>query len=200
MWDLLHKFEKEGLFDLTKLINGSQGTLGVITSIDFSLVPVVKHKKLLAVTLKNFEVLPQVVNTILGFKPVCCESYDDHTFILAEKYMSKDSAHVISNKDVVLTIIAEFGSDNDEEVTRIVEEAELALVKLNLKDAIQTVIVNEEKKRKVTGIFVEQVLLCFEITEMNTIEQFLLLMILLWLHNIYLNFFQNCGLYCFVIT
>ncbi len=44
VWD-----REEGTFDLTQLIVGSQGTLGVVSEIEFGLVPVEKYSKMLVV-------------------------------------------------------------------------------------------------------------------------------------------------------
>ncbi len=102
LWDVLKAYQDHGQFDLTRLISGSQGTLGIITEIEFGLVPIFNHKQLVAITLKDYEILPDVVTAVLSHHPFCFESYDDHTYNLATKYMPEDTTKVISKSDVVI--------------------------------------------------------------------------------------------------
>ena len=74
-------------FDLTKLIVGSQGTLGIVTKIKLKLVPVKKVSKLFVIFMPNIKKLGDVVNEILEFKPESLESYDDSTMKLAIKFL-----------------------------------------------------------------------------------------------------------------
>lgn len=77
--------EKE-IFDLTKLIVGSQGTLGIVTKITFHLVKVKPASKLVAVFMKDLKELGTLVDRILVHKPESLESYDDATMKLAIKF------------------------------------------------------------------------------------------------------------------
>ncbi|MEK7453070.1 MAG: FAD-binding oxidoreductase [Patescibacteria group bacterium] len=83
LWNI---FDGE-IFDLTKLIVGSQGTLGLVTEIKLRLVPVTKYSKLLVIFLRDIKNLAQIVNTVLPHKPESVESYDDNTLKLAFKFM-----------------------------------------------------------------------------------------------------------------
>ncbi len=114
-------------FDFTKLFCGSQGTLGIITAIDFSLVPKHMHTKLLVVTLKTLDVLPEVVGKVLANHPETFESFDDNTFNLAASYMKEDAAKVITKKEALITLIAEFAGATEEEAGVKAEAAHLAL-------------------------------------------------------------------------
>jgi FAD/FMN-containing dehydrogenase len=81
VWD-----EKSEIFDLTKLIVGSQGTLGIVTKITLHLVKVKKVSKLVAVFMKDISNLGDVVDAILPHNPESLESYDDATLKLAVKF------------------------------------------------------------------------------------------------------------------
>lgn len=81
VWD-----EEKEIFDLTKLIVGSQGTLGIVTNMTLNLVNVKKSSKLVAVFMKDIKTLGEVVDTILMHKPESLESYDDATMKLAIKF------------------------------------------------------------------------------------------------------------------
>lgn len=79
-WDKLH-------FNLAKLIVGSQGTLGLITKIKFKLVRPKPKSELLVIFLKSLQNLGDVVHTVVLHKPESFESFDDHTFKLAIKFL-----------------------------------------------------------------------------------------------------------------
>ncbi len=81
VWD-----EEGGIFDLTKLIVGSQGTLGIVTKITLHLVATKKVSKLVVVFMKDIKQLGEVVGAILPNHPESLESYDDATMKLAIKF------------------------------------------------------------------------------------------------------------------
>jgi FAD/FMN-containing dehydrogenases len=76
-----------GVFDLSKAIVGSQGTLGVVTEATVRLVPMRPLSKLFVVFMPSIDRLGDIVNDILPFKPESLESYDDSTMSLAVKFM-----------------------------------------------------------------------------------------------------------------
>lgn len=75
------------IFDLTQLITGSQGTLGIITKITFRLVKTRPHSQMVVILLKDLSILGNLVATIRKFEPETFESYDDKTFKLALKFL-----------------------------------------------------------------------------------------------------------------
>lgn len=75
------------IFDLNKLIVGAQGTLGITTKATLGLVPVEKHSRLLVLFLPSLKEVGQIVKTLLKFDPDSIESYDNHTFKLAIRFL-----------------------------------------------------------------------------------------------------------------
>jgi len=74
-------------FDLTRLIVGSQGTLGIVTKITVRLVPIKPLSKLFVIFMPNITRLGDIVNDILPFRPESLESYDDSTMSLAMRFL-----------------------------------------------------------------------------------------------------------------
>ncbi|MCL5113524.1 MAG: FAD-binding oxidoreductase [Patescibacteria group bacterium] len=85
LWEVWDRETK--IFDLTKLIVGSQGTLGVITEIDYRLVPNQKHSGLLVLFLKDIDGLGEIIPKVLEYKPATFESFDDQTLWLSIRFM-----------------------------------------------------------------------------------------------------------------
>jgi len=82
VWD-----RDKGIFDLTKLIVGSQGTLGMLTDIKFRLVPARPHSGLLVLFLKDIDGLGELIPKVLEYKPATFESFDDATLKLSIRFM-----------------------------------------------------------------------------------------------------------------
>ncbi len=81
LWNVWDK--KTGVFDLTKLIVGSQGTLGLVAEAKLRLVPIKKYSQLVVVFLKDLAPVGDLVEEVLKFKPESIESYDDKTLGVA---------------------------------------------------------------------------------------------------------------------
>src|SRR3989344_10575 len=91
LWNVMDK--KRGTFDLTQLVVGSQGTLGLVTSAKLGLVRTKGHRAMLVVFLSDIGILPEIVSRVLKFKPESFESYDDQTFKLAVRFVPQIIGH-----------------------------------------------------------------------------------------------------------
>ncbi|HVX58171.1 MAG TPA: FAD-binding oxidoreductase, partial [Candidatus Saccharimonadales bacterium] len=85
LWDVWNR--ESGVFDLTQLITGAQGTLGLVTDINFKLVPARPHSGLLVLFMKDIDDLGEVIPKVLEHKPATFESFDDATMWLGIKFM-----------------------------------------------------------------------------------------------------------------
>ena len=85
LWDVWDR--ETQVFDLTKLIVGAQGTLGLTTDLHFRLVPVRKHSGLLVLFLKDIDDLGELIPKVLESKPATFESFDDQTLWLSIRFM-----------------------------------------------------------------------------------------------------------------
>jgi FAD/FMN-containing dehydrogenase len=85
LWDVWDR--ETGIFDLTKMIVGAQGTFGFVTDIHFRLVPSRPHSGLLVLFLKDIDHLGDIIPKVLSYKPATFESFDDATLWLSIKFM-----------------------------------------------------------------------------------------------------------------
>lgn len=85
LWEVWDR--ETGIFDLTKLIVGSEGTLGFVTDITYRLVPVRQHSGLLVLFLRGIDDLGELIPTVLSHQPATFESFDDATLWLSIRFM-----------------------------------------------------------------------------------------------------------------
>lgn len=139
-------------FDLTKIFVGSQGTLGIITEIEFKLITPQQYSRMLVIFLKDLRNLGEITNKILEFKPETFESYDDYTIKFAMKFLP-EIIKVFKPSSLIslffqfipeilmsltgglpkLILLPEFRGDTQEEVDRRCAQAAMALDKYRLK-------------------------------------------------------------------
>ncbi|MFZ1019661.1 MAG: FAD-binding oxidoreductase [Minisyncoccia bacterium] len=74
------------VFDLNKLLVGSQGTLGIATEITLKIIPENKHSKLVVIFMNDLAPLGRLVGEILTENPETLETYDDKTMKLAVRF------------------------------------------------------------------------------------------------------------------
>ena len=132
LWDIL----KEGSLDLTKLITGSQGTLGIITKVKLRLIKPKKYSKLIVIFLKKLDRLGDLVVDLNKYQPESMESYDDNTFKLTLKILPDlikkidlgvlfrfipDSWAMLTGGIPKMVILAEFTGDEEEGVEHKVQ-------------------------------------------------------------------------------
>ncbi len=152
VWNVWDK--DRGIFDLTKMIVGSQGTLGLITEIKFALIKPQTHSRLLVIFLKDLRLLADTVTHVLRFNPESFESYDDHTFKIALKFMPQlikqmggnilklgfefvpEMLSVIEGGVPKLVLMAEFTADTDEQALHLATQAQDSLRDLHEKSRI----------------------------------------------------------------
>jgi len=84
LWDVWDR--DSGIFDMTKLIVGSQGTLGLVTDIKYRLVPKEPYSGVLVCFMKSMDGLGDIINTVLTQHPTSFESFDNYTLNLSIKF------------------------------------------------------------------------------------------------------------------
>lgn len=145
-----------GLFNLAKLITGSQGTLALWTRARLNLVKPKERRAMLVAFLYDLAILPDIVERILPLHPESFESYDDHTFTLAVKLLPDmlaqmgfvkaarlgidfipEAAMVATGGVPKMILMAEFAEDTIEEADRKAAAAQTALADLHLHTRIE---------------------------------------------------------------
>ncbi|NQV90734.1 FAD-binding oxidoreductase [Candidatus Uhrbacteria bacterium] len=149
LWNVYDPTDRS--FDLAQLIVGSQGTLGMITQIEFSLIHPKPHARMLVVLLPDMKRVAEVAGMILKHKPESFESYDDHTLAVAMKVLPdlikkmkgnilKLAFQFLPEAWMALTgglpklvLIAEFTADSEEEAQKMAESARKDVAKMGIK-------------------------------------------------------------------
>ncbi|MDO8407661.1 MAG: FAD-binding oxidoreductase [bacterium] len=145
-----------GLFNLAKLIVGSQGTLALWTRAKLGLVAPKAHRAMLVCFLYDLSILPTIVERILPHNPESFESYDDHTFALAVKFLPQmlsqmglfkaarlgiefipEAAMVATGGVPKMILMAEFAEDTIEAADAKAASAKEALKDLHLQTRIE---------------------------------------------------------------
>ncbi len=87
LWNAL-KMDAQGedVFDLSQILIGAQGTLGLVTEMKLALVEPRKASSLVVIMMNSLDNLGELVHEISKTHPESIESYDDKTFKLAMKF------------------------------------------------------------------------------------------------------------------
>lgn len=101
LWDI---GDGASSLNLARLMVGAQGTLGIITSATVSLVRPKPYASMVVLFLDSLAELGEVVPEVLKHSPDSFESYDDHTFSIAMKYLPELATQMSSNKANALGI------------------------------------------------------------------------------------------------
>jgi FAD/FMN-containing dehydrogenase len=111
LWDVLStslaNFKKgHGTFDLTRIISGSQGTIGIITAITMRAEPIAHDTDLIVVPVFDLLDAGAVIEKALEFNPINIELFDGLTFDLALKnpQFFKDRLGMLTYYKVMLSM------------------------------------------------------------------------------------------------
>lgn len=140
LWNVWDK--ETGIFDLTKLFVGSQGTLGLVTKARLKLVQPKPKSELLVIFLKDLRPLGNLAKTVLKYNPESFESFDDHTLKMAMRFLPElikqmkggiislgfkflpELLMTLTGGIPKLILIAEFTGETEKEVVQKLKQAE----------------------------------------------------------------------------
>ncbi|MBI1974862.1 MAG: FAD-binding oxidoreductase [Parcubacteria group bacterium] len=144
IWDVDRKTEEGRIFDLTQLIAGSQGTLGIITEISLWTLPKPSHTGLL---LAFFEDLPksgQATAELLKFGPSALEMVDRFLLELVQKENPDMLAGLLpdrpspngSGQVPAVVLLCEFDGEDQSAIQKQLEEAQNVISRLAFSSKI----------------------------------------------------------------
>jgi FAD/FMN-containing dehydrogenase len=128
LWEVWN--EDHTLFNLGRLIIGSQGTLALVTEATLKLIPMNAHRTMLLVPIEHLSQLAGTVHTLLAADPDTCETYDHHTYELAEKLHPTEAGAASTAKGKHMVVFAVYEGVTRAEVTKKVEQATAAITAL----------------------------------------------------------------------
>lgn len=161
LWDVWDK--EKGIFDLTKVITGAQGTLCLTTEIELGLVKPKPHSRMLVIFLKDIASLGDIAARVLQYKPESFESYDDHTFKVAIKFLPTlmrrmkgnlfslgmqfvpEMWAVLKGGVPKMVLMAEFTADSPEEALKQATDAQAALADFKIQTQVTKTAKDAEK-------------------------------------------------------
>ena len=115
LWDVIPegvaKFKKgQGVFDLGRIISGSQGTVGIITSLTMRVIPIQTDTTLLAIPIFDLTEAAETIVKTLKYDPINIEIFDDLTFDLALRNPSffKSRLHGLTYYKVMLAMYSTY--------------------------------------------------------------------------------------------
>lgn len=145
LWNVWDK--ETGIFDLTQLIVGSQGTLGIVTDITFKLVPARKHSGTLVVFLRELDDLGEFIVDVMKHKPATFEGFDSYTLLLSVRLflnfyktigiaqtvnlafrLIPSAFHIVQGMPKMVLLI-EFDGDDADDIAKRVHQMRLDLAK-----------------------------------------------------------------------
>lgn len=128
LWDLWDK--QRAHFNMARLFIGAQGTLGFVTEAELKLVPLPKASRMIVVPIQNLQELAEVVKTIMRHNPVTCETFDHHTYELAEQYHPEDADRASLARGKHMVVLAVFDGDNQGVADTVAHETKQSVEKL----------------------------------------------------------------------
>ena len=124
--------QKDGSFDLTPLIVGSQGTLGIVTEVILKLEAFNPRTTLFKINLENLEDAGTVVEHLLKLEPSALEVVDKNLLEFLNRVSPNRLKGVVDGPFPALVLLAEFDDPKDSAQLKKAKKAEKILKQLGL--------------------------------------------------------------------
>lgn len=139
-YDLLDVKRKDGSFDLTPLIVGSQGTLGIVTEATIATVPYNPATTLIAAFFEDLQVAEQAIDQIskLPETPSAMELVDENLLKFLDEHNPNQLKGIVSKPFHKLIVLIEFDNANARVQKRMAKKATKILDKLHVTYQLET--------------------------------------------------------------
>lgn len=84
LWDIWDR--ETGVFDMTQMFVGSQGTLGLMTEVELGLIKQPKHSGVLVGYARDLDHMGEIIEILKKHEPTTIEAFDEHTVAFAFKF------------------------------------------------------------------------------------------------------------------
>lgn len=105
VWDVK---KKDGSFDLSRLLVGSQGTLGVVTEVTIDTVPLPSETDLMAVSFDDIHKAGQAVLELQKLEPSAMELVDYHLLDFVQRKSPERLEGILEGKPPAIMFLVEF--------------------------------------------------------------------------------------------
>lgn len=131
---------KDGSFDLTPLIVGSQGTLGIVTEATLDTMPFNSNTSLIAALIDDFQVAQDLIQDLkkLPELPSALEVVDDKLLEFVHHYNPNQLKGIIDPPFTKLVLLIEFDTQSDRNQKRLVKKAVKILQKHQVLHRLET--------------------------------------------------------------
>lgn len=136
---------KDGSFDLTPLLTGSQGTLGIVTEITFATEPYVPGSTLISAHVQSLEQIQKVVTDLnkLPNPPSAVEVVDDNLLKFVHTQNPNQLRQLLAPPFPKFVMLIEFDDPSDRIRKKMVKKAEKILERQTIDFKVET---DEDKK------------------------------------------------------
>lgn len=173
LWDVYN--ETTHSMDLSRLICGSQGTLGVITNAELYLTDYADKSQMIVIMLDDLKDMPYIVDKFKILMPESFEIFDDHTFRIAMKFLPQiverlggsifglaklfwpEFKMLISGKVPKIIMLVEFTEQTDADLSQKMSKVEKILTDIandeKMNSKVRAHIVTSEREARKYWVF-----------------------------------------------
>ncbi len=112
LWEIWDQHEQ--IFNLGRLFVGAQGTLGIVTEATLKLVDKAPFQQMIVCAIDSITELTDVVRTIVAHGASICETFDHHTYELAQTHYPHDAEHAHFANGKHMIVYGIFAGDTKE--------------------------------------------------------------------------------------
>lgn len=126
-YNLIDVKKADGSFDLTPLMVGSQGTLGIVTEVTLKTEAFNPKNALIAAYFDSLDSADEAVTQLKKLKPAALEFVDHHLLKLVHKYNPNQLSGLVEEPFPKIVLLVEFDDSSDSKQKKLVKKAKKIL-------------------------------------------------------------------------